>query len=215
MAPYKVNGKVNPHYDNENTPDLLPRSFPVKFRFMPLFTPETAAMAGRKGALTRWSRPPAPPELPPVTENGAGRIARDTLEEIIRVSQDIASEQEKGRPDVARLEVLSRVKLNLWRVYSHAGGVPIAAPLKARSRRDAGSIDLVPTIEILPEPGEPNVMAPYSVNDKASTSHDISPAVSSSETVQTPAVELPASLDLSAAIAKLAASDQDDPDSQY
>ena len=160
---------------------------------MPLFTRENAAAMARRANVVRWSRPESPPEPPQVTEripeNSATQIALTTLEEIKLVSGLLNDELQSHRPDVERLDLLSRTKEKLWKVYAHAGGIPIAAPLKQKYRRDTGSIELVPTIEILPEPDPPTVMAPYSVIDKASTSHDSSPVLSSSETVEPSSLE--------------------------
>ena len=119
---------------------------------MPLFTRENAAIMARKANLVRWSRPPEPEPEPPsaagIAEEQTKEIAQATLAEVRNLLGRL-----RKRPQMApdKLDMITRSLERLWKIHAHAGAIPLPAPRKEK-RRNSGSIELVPTIDLLPEP---------------------------------------------------------------
>jgi hypothetical protein len=171
------------HHHDSKAPRTCSPLIPAIKSGMALFSAANArsfalkSVERRKQLALKRYEPAAPEPLP--AEQGARKVASDTLEEIKTVLGRLNREPGMA-PD--KLDLLTRSLERLWKIHAHAGGIPLVAPRKEKRGRSGEAIELMPTIELLPEPEQP-VMAPNNVNGKVDTNHDITPPLSSSETV--------------------------------
>lgn len=114
---------------------------------MPLFTPETAAINGRKGAIIRWTPKPPPPEPakpPPIaTPTFADKTLLRVRKQIERLSDEIDDAIEG---DSKKLKELTDALARLNEVERQLSGRPLPGTLKPRqSRSDPAPIYAPPT----------------------------------------------------------------------
>ena len=131
-------------------------------------------------ALQRYE-PAAPESLP--AGNGASKVASDTLEEIKTVLGRLSREPGMA-PD--KLDLLTRSLERLWKIHAHAGGIPLVAPRKEKRRNSGETIELIPTIDLLPDPE-------IAINDKVpnleTVSHPDTVSAVVSPNIQAPIVQ--------------------------
>lgn len=110
------------------------------FYLMPLFTRETAASAGRKGALARWTKPPPvvipPPITEPITDDYHARRIMRVRQQLDRIDAMLMEEE-----DAQKIDRLASAQLRLSEQERVMSGRPLPGSRKPLPERRSGSED--------------------------------------------------------------------------